>query len=99
MIELKLIPTTGSTVPAIATSQSALADALEGQGSGGLDWSEVERVVPGTKDYVALRVPRDPGEVDQAALDALGEAVTSSIGGLTEHPDGWTEVVEDTAGG
>jgi len=95
MIEIKLIPDGGDGVPVESKDHGILADRLEAADppdqSPAPSWRDIQRVVPGTAEYVALRIPGATlDDYNEYALDNFATAV-ANINGLKKHPDGWTE--------
>lgn len=102
MIELKLIPDGASEVPAEARDHGILATHLENNGSPSSDtanatgtantWKDIERIVPGHREYIAIRVPGEVADYSGNSLDGFKNAIVNNISGLKAHPDGWTHV-------
>lgn len=100
MIELKLIPDGMAQVPAEAKDDPILAGHLKAASNIPDDanapisgWRDVERVVPGSGEYIALRVPGAVSDYPGSSLDGIKNAIVNNISGLKAHPDGW-QVVE-----
>lgn len=103
MIELKLIPDGLGRVPPEATDDEILAGLLEAASNIPDDstapiagWRDVERVVPGTGEYLALRLPGTVDDYPGGTLDSVANALVGNINGLKTHPNGWTNVEPDT---
>lgn len=100
MIELKLIPDGNVKVPGEAKDHRVLRTHLEDNSNAipsvSADpiesWRDVKRTVPGSGEYVALRVPGVVADYDQTTLDAMRDALTTNINGLKAHPEGWQAV-------
>jgi len=100
-IQIKLIPDGLATVPAEAKDHGILQSYLENSGDIPTvegdpieTWRDVERVVFGSGQYVALRVPGAPADYDSTTLNAMRDALVTNINGLKAHPDGWVELPE-----
>lgn len=97
MIEITLIPDGGSEVPVEATDHGLLSTLLEenaspSENSPMSSWQDVERVVPGHRRYIKLRLPGTLEDESDSTKDAVVNAIVNNVSGLKAHPDGWQEV-------
>jgi hypothetical protein len=97
MIEIKLIPDGNTEVPPEAADHGLLesflnSNANPSENSPMSDWHDVERVVPGHRRYIILRLPGTLEDESQTTRDAVTGAIVNQINGIKEHPDGWQDV-------
>lgn len=95
MIELKIIPD-GGQIPYELTDDQIIKDLLQAASNIPDDpnapisnWHDVGRVIPGSKNYIALRVPGEPPDYPGDSLNIIGNAITNNINGVKKHPNGW----------
>lgn len=99
MIQIKLIPDGGTEIPVEARDDEIMASHLQSaspsSGSPVDTWRDVKRVVPGSNEYILLRVGDEQAtlsDYSSSTLDAFANAVVNNIAGLKKHPDGWKQV-------
>lgn len=105
MIELKLIPDGIPQVPAEAKDHAWLWDLIQSNSTqaqrdafvnqtpdsvSGI--RDIQRVVPGSGDYIAIRLPGEPAGYPDSLLDAVAQFFTNNIPNLKAHPSGWQYV-------
>jgi len=57
-------------------------------------WRDVQRVRPGSRDHIALKIPGALDEYTDTTLTSLEDAIVSNIPELRKHDSGWTVVEE-----
>jgi len=103
MIELKLIPDGQPQVPYEARDHGWLWDIIQSnstteQRNAFVDQTpcdsirDIQRVVPGSGDFIDIRLPGDVTDYPSSLLDAVEQFFTNNIAGLKAHPNGWQYV-------
>lgn len=94
-LEVKLIPDGSAQVPVEGADHGLLADRLKGadppEHSPAPSWQDIQRVVPGHRRWVALRIEGTLDDYASGALDGFATAA-ANVSGLKTHPDGWQEI-------
>ena len=106
MIELKLLPDGMTQVPQEATDHGVLWDLIQSNStqeqrdafinnSPADSIRDIERVVSGNGDYIAIRVPGEPADYPDDLLDATAKFITDNIPNLKAHPQGWQSIADE----